>query len=164
MANLLMKLAGAVGQASRLPVPRASCAQPHTRLEAASIPIKSGDACPTTETAAEALFTARPAWGGEAAAAVHHFLNTPAGQLFSKRLRAVAAQVAIDGAHDRVNTIHAAGVSAGWNECVRYLHSLSRVSGEQDKAQTGADVRHPFGTNHEQAPEDEAQLLERLSP
>jgi hypothetical protein len=85
----------------------------------------------------EAWLTAGPVWGVDEAKATAVFLNSPAGQLFSKRIRSVAAHVAIEGANDRANTIHSAGVSAGWNECVRYLHSLSRVSGDQDTAQVG---------------------------
>jgi hypothetical protein len=108
---------------------------------------------------AEAMLTARPLWGEDEAKAVRAFLHSPAGQLFSKRIRSVAAHVAIEGANDRANTIHSAGVSAGWNECVRYIHSLSRVSGEQDTAAAGAS-----GQDYRQQPEDEAALLERLSP
>lgn len=128
-----------------------------------------------TQAAADAVLTARPAWGDEEAAAVSRFLKSPAGELFSKRLRAVAAHVAIEGANDRAHTVHAAGVSAGWNECVRYLHSLSRVSRVEDTdgRSTGADVRSltteaagagAGRSHHGQAPEDGAQLLERLSP
>jgi hypothetical protein len=110
------------------------------------------------QAAADAILTARPMWGVEEAKAVAAFLNSPAGQLFSKRIRSVAAHVAIEGANDRANTIHSAGVSAGWNECVRYIHSLLRVSGDQDAA--GA-ANSP---NDRHQPEDEAELLERLSP
>ena len=111
------------------------------------------------QAAAEAILTARPFWGEDEAKAVAAFLNSPAGQLFSKRVRSVAAHVAIEGANDRANTVHSAGVSAGWNECMRYIHSLSRVSGDQDTGQGGLPT-----LNTEQAPEDEARLLERLSP
>ena len=110
-----------------------------------------------SQSAAEAILTAKPLWQSGEAKVVAGFLASPVGQSLSKRLRAVAAQVAIDGANDRVNTIHSAGVSAGWNECVRYLHSLSRVSGEQDTA------GEPNAKDSQQ-PEDEAALVERLSP
>jgi hypothetical protein len=113
---------------------------------------------PPSSPEVEALLTARPVWGVDEAKATAAFLNSPAGQLFSKRIRSVAAHVAIEGANDRANTIHSAGVSAGWNECVRYIHSLSRVSGERD---TGAG---PSSTHDSQQPEDEAALVERLSP
>lgn len=112
-----------------------------------------------TQAAADAVLTAQPAWGDDEAGAVSRFLKSPGGQLFSRRMRAVAAHVAIEGANDRGNTVHAAGVSAGWNECVRYLHSLSRVSGDQDTAAAGL-----AGGNDRPATEDESQLLERLSP
>jgi hypothetical protein len=103
---------------------------------------------------ADAIFTARPDWGADEARAVAAFLNSCAGRLFSKRIWSVAAHVAIEGANDRAHTIHSAGVSAGWIECVRYLHSLSRVSRDQDTSQP----------NDSQQPEDEAALVERLSP
>lgn len=106
-----------------------------------------------SEAAADALLTAKPDWSPDDAAAIDKFLKSEAGQLFSKRIRLVAATVAIKGAANQTNTIHAAGISAGWNECVRYIHSLSRVSGVQDT-----------NPNAEQAPQDEAQLLELLSP
>ncbi|HTV41618.1 MAG TPA: hypothetical protein VMF08_13635 [Candidatus Sulfotelmatobacter sp.] len=108
---------------------------------------------------ADAFLNARPIWGDDEAKAVLAFLNSAAGQLFSKRIRSVAAHVAIEGARDRANTIHSAGVSAGWNECVRYIHSLSRVSGAQDTPRVGVS-----DSNNRQQPEDEAALLERLSP
>ena len=110
------------------------------------------------QAAADAILTARPTWGADEAKAVGAFLNSPAGQLFSTRLRSVAAHVAIEGANDRANTIHSAGVSAGWNECVRYLHSLSRVSGDLDTPRVGAS-----DSNDSQRPGDEAALVERLS-
>jgi hypothetical protein len=111
------------------------------------------------QSAAEAMLTARPVWGVDEAKATAAFLNSPAGQLFSKRIRSVAAHVAIQGVNDRANTIHSAGVSAGWNECVCYIHSLSRVSGDQDTGQVGLS-----NFNDSQQPEDEAALVERLSP
>jgi hypothetical protein len=96
------------------------------------------------------------AWDAGDARGLGSFLDSNHGQAFSARLRTVAAHVAIEGAKDRANTIHSAGVSAGWNECVRYIHSLSRVSGERQGA-----AAHLVD---EQGPEDEAELLERLSP
>lgn len=91
-------------------------------------------------------------WGEENASALARFMGTPAGVALTRRLRVVAAEVAINGAMDRANTVHAAGVSAGWNEAVRYLISLSRVSRVEDTNNAG------------QAPQDEARLLELLSP
>ena len=122
-------------------------------------PVSSQQRALSQHEMVEAMLTAHPLWGEDEAKAVRAFLHSPAGQLFSKRIRSVAAHVAIEGANDRVNTIHSAGVSAGWNECVRYIHSLSRVSGDQDTGQGG-----PPTLNHRQQPEDEAALLERLSP
>ena len=106
-----------------------------------------------SEAAADALLTAKPDWSPDEAAAVDKFLKSDAGASFLKRVRAVAAQVAIKGAANQVNTIHAAGISHGWNECVRYIFSLSRVSRVEDTT-----------PNAEQAPQDEASLLEQLSP
>lgn len=114
---------------------------------------------PSSSPHVEALLTAGPVWGVDEAKAAAAFLNSPAGQLFSKRIRSVAAHVAIEGANDRANTIHSAGVSAGWNECVRYIHSLSRVSGDQDTARVGRS-----DLNDRPSIEDESALLERLSP
>ena len=100
---------------------------------------------------ADAALTAS-VWQPDNSAGLNKFLTSDHGQIFFKRLRAIAAAVAIKGAQDRTSTIHAAGVSTGWDECLRYIHSLSRVSGVQDT------------TNTEQAPQDEASLLEQLSP
>lgn len=44
------------------------------------------------QATAEAIFTARPNWGINEAKAVAAFLNSPAGQLFSKRIRSTAAR------------------------------------------------------------------------
>jgi hypothetical protein len=93
----------------------------------------------------------RSQWDPESAQALAHFLESFHGRKFFARLQAVAAAVAINGSRNTSNTIHAAGVSAGWDEAARYIHSLSRVSGVQD-------------TNSEQAPQSEASLLETLSP
>ena len=48
-----------------------------------------------SQAAAEAIFTAQPIWGANEAKAVAAFLNSPAGQLFSKRVRSIAAHVSI---------------------------------------------------------------------
>jgi len=96
---------------------------------------------------------AAPDWKPGQATDLEKFLATDTGKVLSERLRFIAASIAVNGARDRANTVHAAGVSAGWDEAVRYLHSLSRVSGVQDT-----------NPNAEQAPQDEASLLERLSP
>jgi hypothetical protein len=93
----------------------------------------------------------RKDWQAESAQSLETFLRSAHGQLFFARLHAVAGAVAVGGARNTANTIHAAGVSAGWDECVRYIHTLSRVSGVQD-------------TTTEQAPQSEASLLETLSP
>ncbi|HEV2455546.1 MAG TPA: hypothetical protein VGY98_14875 [Verrucomicrobiae bacterium] len=157
VAKLLIKLAGVIEPkdaspkiADRTNTPFLSSSAPHV----------------------EAMLTAAPVWGADEARAVAAFFHSPAGQLFSKRVRSVAAHVAIEGAKDRAHTVHSAGVSAGWNECVRYVHSLatvaaspaypneiSRVSGDQDTARAGL-----ASLNDSQQPEDEAALIERLSP
>ncbi len=93
----------------------------------------------------------RSAWQVDSAQALDTFLRSAPGQLFYARLQAVAAAVAVGGARNTQHTIHSAGVSAGWDECVRYIHTISRVSGVQD-------------TTTEQAPQSEASLLETLSP
>ena len=111
------------------------------------------------------------AWDAGDARGLGSFLDSNHGQAFSARLRTVAAHVAIEGANDRANTIHSAGVSAGWNECVRYIHSLatvavplanqsaiSRVSGDQDTRQGAASHLE------DERPPGETELLERLSP
>jgi hypothetical protein len=147
VANLLLKLAGFGKGEDRRSKIENGINKPSSILNSQSSP------------QVEAMLTARPVWGVDEARATAAFLNTPAGQLFSTRIRSVAAHVAIEGAKDRANTIHSAGVSAGWNECVRYIHSLSRVSGDQDTGQVG-----PSNFNDSQQPEDEAALVERLSP
>lgn len=103
-----------------------------------------------SQAAADAIFQ-KCDWQPESAADLHKYLRTENGQLLSTRMRRIAAEVAVNGAQDRQNTIHAAGYSAGWNDCVRHFHSLSRVSRVED-------------TNSEQTPQDEASLLDQLSP
>jgi hypothetical protein len=109
----------------------------------------------------DALLTAHPVWGVEEAKATMAFLNSRAGQLFSKRIRLVAAHVAIEGANDRANTIHSAGVSAGWNECVRYIHSLSRVSGNQEGQVGPSPSQHETNLAED---EDEETMIQRHLP
>lgn len=105
-----------------------------------------------TSSTADVVLT-KADWDPDNAAALAAFLKTELGQDLTNRLRLVAATVAINGAAERVTTIHAAGISTGWNECIRYFLSLSRVSGVQDTQ-----------PNTEQAPQDEASLLELYSP
>ena len=90
-------------------------------------------------------------WTPENAAAFRDFMATASGLVLSNRLRSICAANAINGSRNTSNTIHAAGVSAGWDEAVRYLHSLSRVSRVQD-------------TKHDKSPTGESELLEQLSP
>ncbi|HEV2318892.1 MAG TPA: hypothetical protein VGV18_04035 [Verrucomicrobiae bacterium] len=113
------------------------------------------------QAAANAILAASPVWGVEEAGATTAFLASPAGQLFSKRIRSVAAHVAIEGANDRANTIHSAGVSAGWNECVRYLHSLATC---QNAILQMSDWQDAVAHQEELPLENEAALFERLSP
>lgn len=160
VANLLLNLAKLIGDGNGNP-----------KLEdrskkASSIAAAPAQTVPPSSLPVEAMLTATPLWGCEEAKATAAFLNSTAGQLFSKRVRSVAGYVAIEGAKDRVNTIHSAGVSAGWDECVRYIHSLatcqeaiSRVSGEQDNGNAGRS-----SVNDRHQPLGEAELLERLSP
>lgn len=91
-------------------------------------------------------------WTPENAVAFRDFLATATGSTLSNRLRSICAANAINGSRNTVNTVHAAGVSAGWDEAVRYLHSLSRVS------------RVPDTKEHDKAPPGETELLEQLSP
>jgi len=92
------------------------------------------------------------AWTQENGAALRAFLDTAAGKACTNRLRTVVISAAIAGAKKQTNATYAAGVSAGWDEAVRYLHSLSRVSGAQD---TKPNDGRPPG---------ETDLLEQLSP
>lgn len=91
-------------------------------------------------------------WTPENAAVLKVFLETQTGKSLSDRLRYIVAANAINGARNTANTVHASGVSAGWDESVRYLHSLSRVSGVQDT------------TKNDEPPLGEMELLEKLSP
>jgi hypothetical protein len=91
-------------------------------------------------------------WTAENAASLRAFLASDDGVALSKRLQSMVVAAAVAGAKNTANTIHAAGMSAGWDEAVRYLHSLSRVSGAQDTKQT------------DERPRGETDLLEQLSP
>ena len=102
----------------------------------------------TAETAEAVLVKSE--WLPQNAEAFDAFLQTPLGVALSKRLRSVTAAVAINGSRNVEHTTHAAGVSCGWDEAVRYLHSLSRVS------------RAPETTNDN--PPGETDLVEHLSP
>lgn len=161
VAKLLLNLARRIGDRSLKLGDRAGA-------EIGRLKMEDGMQSSFREKTVEAMLTASPVWGADEARAVAAFLNTPAGQLFSKRIRSVAAHVAIEGANTggtrcatTANTIHSAGVSAGWNECVRYIHSLSRVSGERDTNR----APNVFGVHTDRhQPKDEAELLERLSP
>lgn len=91
-------------------------------------------------------------WLPDNAAALRTFLDSHHGKILSNRLRTIVALNAVAGARNANATIHAAGRSAGWDEAVRYLHSLSLVSSVKDTP------------NDKQTPQDEASLLEQLSP
>ena len=91
-------------------------------------------------------------WRPANAEQLNAFLASPTGKILSERLRFIVATNAVNGARNTVNTIHAAGVSAGWDEAVRYLHSLSRVSRVLDTKTT------------DETPRGETELLEQLSP
>lgn len=152
VANLLVKLAKIIKGEDRI-------GEAGVRDKTRSSILSSASSESKGSPEVEAFLTAGPLWGADEAKATAAFLNSPAGRLFSTRIRSVAAHVAIEGANDRANTVHSAGVSAGWNECVRYIHSLSRVSGDQDTQQGAASH---LKDRHQ--PEGEAELLERLSP
>ena len=93
-----------------------------------------------------------PPWTVENAVAHRAYLSTPAGQAFMARMVSTAAAIAINGARNTTSTIHAAGNSTGWDEAVRTMIQLSRVSGVQDTNQ------------NDETPRGETELLEQLSP
>ena len=80
------------------------------------------------------------------------FFASETGKALSLRLRTLVAANAINGAQLAANTGRLDCRSPGWDEAVRYLFSLSRVSGVQDTK-----------TNDE-APRGETEMLEQLSP
>lgn len=93
-------------------------------------------------------------WTPEAAVKLAAFLETETGKALSNHMRMFCAANAIDGARKsaETNTIAPACIAAGWDEAVRYLHSLSRVP------------RVPDTTQNDKAPPGETELLEQLSP
>lgn len=93
-----------------------------------------------------------PDWTPDDALKFRAFLQTDTGLTFRQRLAAVGASVAIKGAGDVMHTAHSAGCAFGWQECQRWILSLSRV------------VREPDHKTDEARPEGEDELLERLSP
>lgn len=93
-------------------------------------------------------------WDAESAAAFALYLETKSGKALSNHLRMLCAANAIDGARKsaETETVAPSCVAAGWDEAVRYLHSLSRVPRVED-------------TNpNDKTPPGEAELLEQLSP
>ena len=92
----------------------------------------------------------RAEWSEDDALAFHAWVRSDLGRRFLERIQAVGVAVAVNGARNTVHTVHSAGVSAGWDEAVRYINSLSRVSGVQD-----TNDGRPLG---------ETDLLEQLSP
>jgi hypothetical protein len=98
-------------------------------------------------------FVVAPSWGDDDVIAFGKFLATNSGQALKARLQAMVSTVCIAGCGSEINTTHAAGVGAGWEECVRKLleHAkISRVAGVQ-------------ATNNEHPPGEE-DLLEQFSP
>lgn len=97
------------------------------------------------------LFENAPDWTPDDASKLATFLKTESGQILQKRFQVIAGQVAVRGCADEMHTTYAAANANGWNEACQWFLKLSRVAGVQ------------ASTNDEQAPEDEAQLLERFS-
>ena len=104
-----------------------------------------------TERGPVAVPLVRSEWPVEMAQGLEVFLRSDSGRAFLARMQAVATTVAVAGCRNTVNTVHSAGVSAGWDEAVRYMVSLSRVAGVQ-------------ATNYDESPRGETELLEQLSP
>ncbi|MDE2099809.1 MAG: hypothetical protein KGL39_21330 [Patescibacteria group bacterium] len=94
-----------------------------------------------------------PEWTATEQADWKRFLASQTGQVLQARGQALAAVIALRAGEDAINPGHAAVRAAGFNDCLRWLDSLSRVTGDQ--------VTEPTA---EQPPEGEAELLERLSP
>lgn len=96
-------------------------------------------------------FEQAPDWTPADAGNLSTFLKTETGQTLARRFAVVAGIAAVAGCADSMHTAHSAGSGNGWNEACQWFLKLSRVVGDQTTK------------NDEQAPEDEAQLLERLS-
>lgn len=103
---------------------------------------------------APAVPATRGQWTPEAAQRLAVFLQSNTGQALSEHLRLLVAANAIDGARKsaETNTVTPACIAAGWDEAVRYFHSLSRVS------------RVPDTKTDDKLPPGEAEWLEQLSP
>lgn len=98
-----------------------------------------------------AVFENAPNWTADDAGRLEAFLKTQTGQVLQKRFQVIAGNVAVQGCADEMHTTYAAANANGWNEACQWFLKLSRVAGVQ------------ASTHDEQAPEDEAQLLERFS-
>ena len=70
-------------------------------------------------------------WSPECAAALQAFLASPAGLALTRRLNAIVTVVASNGARNTNHTVHAAGMSAGWDEAVRTLYQLAQIQPPQ---------------------------------
>lgn len=78
-------------------------------------------------------------------------MSGPTGSALLARARALEAANALHGCQDAITSTHSAGRAAGFSDCVNWLESLSRVTGDQV-------------TNDEPPPEGETESLETLSP
>lgn len=95
-----------------------------------------------------------PDWTPDDAMILAKFLSTPTGQALGARLRAMVAAVCIGGCQRDTNTIHAAGIGAGWDECVRKFFEHAKVISPVPGVQ---------GTNQREESAAETDLLDRFS-
>lgn len=92
-----------------------------------------------------------------------HVFSTPMGKKLLERMKATEYDLAVRNAQQRDNSVHAAGVTTGYNHALRHLISLSySCDGQQEtKNDSGA---HGEARPVESEREELDELLERMSP
>lgn len=93
------------------------------------------------------------------------FLNGETGQKLVERLRAVEYSLAVANAGNTSNTVHAAGLTTGYNHCFRHITSLSAVCADSQTPNEGTPGEASANETAAQKEQRElAELIGRMSP
>lgn len=84
--------------------------------------------------------------------ALEMFFRGTTGQRLLQRLYATEYRNAVGGARDVMHTVHSAGVSTGYSDCVKQIISLAQVC-DAEPVEIKVTERDPY-----------QELLERVSP
>jgi hypothetical protein len=110
------------------------------------------------EVGVKRLVPVAGAWTVSDRDALRQLLFSPFGKKLMQRLGATEYVLATRNAQDKQNTVHSAGVTQGYGDCIRHIISLSQSAGAQAENQNDSGAPGEARPIEREATEWEARM------